>query len=133
MSTPASTITYLQLDASGDPIMNPAASLRDAAAVRQAILTRLLLFQGEWWEDLNEGTPYFQKILGVRATPNNQQIMAQVLAARITGTPYVSAVQNVAVAFDPRTRKFSFSAKVQTTFGLVDVSFEPGALAGSSG
>jgi hypothetical protein len=127
------TITYLQLDADGDPILNPAASLTDKDAVRQAILTRLLLFQGEWWEDLNEGTPWFQTILGTRVTPNNQQVMTQALAARITGTPYVTAIQNLDVAFDPVARKFSFSATVQTAFGTVSIIFEPGALAGSQG
>jgi hypothetical protein len=127
------TITYLQLDADYDPILDPAASLQDAAAVRQAIQTRILLFLGEWWEDLNEGTPMFQKILGTRVTPNNQQIMAQSLATRITGAPYVSAVQNVNVSFNPKTRGFSFSATAQTAFGVVTILFSPGALAGSQG
>lgn len=128
-----SSITYLQLDASYDPIFNPAASLQDLEAVEQAIKTRILLFEGEWWENLNEGTPMFQEIIGARATPNGQQIMAAALAARIAGTPYVVAVQNVTVNFNPTSRRFSFSATAETSFGTATVQFEPGALAGTEG
>jgi hypothetical protein len=125
------TITYLKLDADGDPIMNPAAAYTDKDAVKQAILTRLLLFMGEWWEDLNEGTPWFQIVLGTPATPNNQQVWAQALAARITGAPYVTAIQNLTFSFT--NRAFKLNASVQTQFGTVDISFSPGALAGSQG
>ena len=33
-------------------------------AVAQAIKTKLLLFYGEWWENLGEGIPMFQSVLG---------------------------------------------------------------------
>jgi hypothetical protein len=128
-----SSITYLQLDASYDPIFLTSASLQDLQAVEQAIKTRILLFEGEWWEDLNLGTPMFQEILGASATPNGQQIMSAALAARIAGTPYVAATQNVSAVFNPTTRKFSFSATAQTSFGQASVQFEPGALAGTEG
>lgn len=128
-----SSITYLQLDAQYDPIFLPQASLSDLEAVTQAIKTRLLLFEGEWWEDLGDGTPMFQEIVGQRATPNGQQIMSQALAARISGTPYVVAVQNVSVNFNPTTRQFSFVATVQTAFGTVTIPYSPGALAGTQG
>lgn len=126
-------ITYLRLDSSYDPIFTTNAELANFQAVEQAIKTRLLLFQGEWWENLNEGTPYFQEIIDYRATPNGQQIMALALAARINGTPYVSAVRNIAYAFDPKKRLLSFSATVQTAFGTVQVSNTPGAAAGVNG
>ena len=128
-----SSITYLQLDAQYDPIFLSQASLSDLEAVTQAIKTRLLLFEGEWWEDLGDGTPMFQEIVGQRATPNGQQIMSQALAARISGTPYVVAVQNVSVNFNPTTRQFSFVATVQTAFGTVTIPYSPGALAGTQG
>jgi hypothetical protein len=128
-----SSITYLQLDEDYDPIFLTQAALTDLQAVQQAIKTRILLLEGEWWEDLNEGTPMFQEILGARATPNGQEIMSQALAARISGTPYVTAVQNVTINFNPTTRAFSFKATVQTAFGVATVSYSPGALAGSQG
>jgi hypothetical protein len=127
------SITYLQLDASYDPIFNPANSLTDIDAVRQAIMTTILLFQGEWWENLNAGTPMFQLILGHRATPNNLQIMEQALSNRIASVPYVSGVLSISVNFDNRTRKFSYQATVSTSFGNITVSSSPGLNAGLGG
>jgi len=124
-----SVITYLQLDADNDPIFDPRAALVDAEAVEQAILTRLLLFQGEWWENLNEGTPYFQQILGKRGSVGGQQIMSLALAQRINGTPYVTAAQNVSAALNPESRQFSFSCTAQTAFGPVSVSNSPASAA----
>jgi hypothetical protein len=128
-----SSITYLQLDASYDPIFDPRAALQDLQAVEQAIKTRVLLFEGEWWEDLNLGTPMFQEIIGARATPNGQQVMSAALAARISGTPFVSTVQNINATFASASRKFSFSATADTSFGAVSVQFAPAAFAGSQG
>jgi hypothetical protein len=117
-----SAISYLRLDEEYDPVFDPGAVLVDAQAVEQAIKTRLMLFQGEWWEDLNEGTPMFQKILGSRASVSGQQIMSQALAARVSGTPYVTAVEDVTIGFNSAVRNFSFQTKAQTAFGLVSVS-----------
>jgi hypothetical protein len=120
-SVPA--ILYLQLDASYDPLFDPATELSDLEAVAQAVQTRLLLFQGEWWENLLEGTPYFQQILGYRRKTGTGQDLATVaLTARIMGTPYVSAVQNVQVQFNPGTRTYGYAATVYTSFGTVQIS-----------
>lgn len=116
-----SSITYLQLDPSDDPIFDPKASLTDLAAVTQAIETRLLLFAGEWWEDLNEGTPMFQSILGASANPKNLQAMNLILSQRIQSTPFVSSVLSASVTFDPVKRAFTFSATAQTAFGPTTV------------
>lgn len=120
-----SAISYLQLDKNFDPIWDPAAALIDLDAVAQAIRTRLLLFEGEWWEDLNEGTPMFQEILGQRATVNGQQIMSQALIARVSGTPYVSGVENASTTFSDKTRQLNFAATAQTSFGKVTVNAVP--------
>jgi hypothetical protein len=122
----AAQIVYLRLDADYDPVFQTGAELSNLDAVAQAIKTRLLLFQGEWWENLNEGTPMFQQIIGQRASKNGQQIMALALANRVAGTPYVSAVEDVAISFDEKTRSFSFRCTAQTSFGTVPVTFSPG-------
>jgi hypothetical protein len=133
MSSAANVISYLKLDDEYDPIFLTSASLTNLAAVEQIIKTTILLFMGEWWEDLNTGTPMFQKIIGQRATPAGLQIMSQALSARISGVPYVSAVQSVEASFNPITRKFNFSATADTSFGVADVSFEVGSVAGLQG
>ena len=124
------TITYLRLDAEYDPVFEPSVALQDLYAVQQAIQTRLLLFQGEWWENLNEGTPMFQEIMGQRVNANSEQIMALALSQRIAGTPYVTGVQNIEIQFDPAARALTYSALAQTSFGPVSVSSSPGASAG---
>lgn len=136
MGTPPNTIfaasasiVYLRLDAENDPIFYPQAELTNLDAVAQAILTRLNLFQGEWWENLNEGTPMFQEIISQRASPGGQQIMALALAQRVQGTPFVSGVTDMVVSFDPVKRKFQFRCTAQTSFGAVPVDFTPGTSA----
>lgn len=128
-----SSITYLRLDADYDPVFDNTATLTDLDAVRQVIQTRLLLFEGEWWENLNDGTPMFQTILGKRATPQGLQIMGMALTARVAGAPYVASVQNISPVFDPVARGFSYNANAITTFGVVPVVFAPGAVAGLEG
>lgn len=125
MSTQPS-ILNLRLDANWDLIFDPDAQLSNLEAVVQAINTRLRLFQSEWWSDLNDGTPFFQEIIGKRATPNALQVMALALSERVSGTPFVQLVENAAVSFNSVTRIFSFSCTAQTAFGTVQVVFSPG-------
>jgi hypothetical protein len=128
-----SQIQYLRLDATNDPILQPQASLTDLYAVAQAIQTRLLLFQGEWWENLSAGTPMFQSILGAPGTPRSQQVMAGLLNLVVQGTPFVSSVQDGTVSYDPANRVFSYSATAFTAFGPVSVSTSLGSAASIGG
>ena len=118
-----STIVYLMLDASYDPLFDITTELSDLAAVAQAIQTRLLLFEGEWWENLAEGTPMFQQILGYRRqTGTGRDLATTALTARIMGTPYVSSVTNLQVQFNPISRAYSYTATVYTSFGSMQIS-----------
>jgi hypothetical protein len=112
----ASTIQYLQLDAQYDPIFDPAASLTDAYAVNQAILTRLNLFLAEWWEDLTLGLPVFQSILGQLGSPQGLAAMQLAVQQNITGTPYVTSA-STAVNFENGRLSLSYTA--ETVFGQV--------------
>jgi hypothetical protein len=112
----ASTIQYLQLDAQYDPIFDPAASLTDAYAVNQAILTRLNLFLAEWWEDLTLGLPVFQSILGQLGSPQGLAAMQLAVQQNITGTPYVTSASTT-VNFENGHLSLSYTA--ETVFGQV--------------
>ncbi len=125
MSTPQ--ITYRQLDANGDVIWGQGRAnfLTDLSAVEQAILTRLKLFQGEWWASLTEGLPLWQSILAQGASLNAQSQMETLISAVILGSPFVVSLSAVTITFDPRTRTFSYSASVDTSLGTLTVTNFP--------
>ena len=122
-----STISYLALDADNDPIFADGTSLTDGAAVNQAVLTRLRLFFGEWWENLTLGLPVFQLMLGQLASQRGLNAMQAAVQQVISGTPYVTSVTSVQVSFN--NGQFGFTAVVQTAFGPVSITNLPGASA----
>jgi hypothetical protein len=104
--------------------------LTDLDAVRQIIQTRLLLFQGEWFLNLADGTPVFQQMLGVAGAGKRSQIISALLQARIRNSPFVTGVLDVQTDYDPNTRAFGFSCTVSTQFGNITVTtVTPGARA----
>lgn len=129
MNTP--TILVRKLDANHDPIYGNGLQdfLADIDAVAQLIDTSLLLLQGEWWEDLSQGFPLFQKILGVYGVGNNPQIAALLVQQTIMGVPYVTGMANIAFNYNSATRSFSYSCTVYTQFGTVQTEFSPGSSA----
>ena len=94
-----------------------------AQAVSQAIQTRLLLLQGEWWESTEEGLPLFQNILGKPGTPENIQAIDLIIRDRIANTPDVIDIKNFQSSYE--NRKYSLRCIVETKYGeaTVEVSF----------
>ena len=84
-------------------------------AVAQAIKTRLLLLKKEWWEDLEDGLPLFQDILGKQGTKDNLYITDTLIKERIIGTPNVLNITDFSSTYE--NRKYSFSCTVNTKFG----------------
>jgi hypothetical protein len=101
--------------------------LTDGAAVAQIIAQRLKMFQGDWWEDLGDGLPMFQQILGGSGTQRDIELVTQLIASRITGTVFVTSINTVTVWF--QSRKLYFSASVETQFGTVQVTNSPASAA----
>ncbi len=124
-----SSVSYLALDSSYDPVFDTGAALTGTEAVAQNILTRLKLFQGEWWEDLNLGLPMFQSILGQLASPKGLLAMQLAVQQVILGTPYVTGITSMDVEFDNDTAQLRIAAAVQTVFGTTTVTNQPGASA----
>lgn len=61
-------------------------------AVAQAIKTKILLFYGEWWENLGLGIPMFQSIIG-QTNRNTVNIAAQsLLRKRILEVKEVTSI-----------------------------------------
>jgi len=117
---PATTFTNRQLGPNNDPIWGQGTAnfLQGTAAVAQAIYQSLLLFQAEWWENVNFGTPMWQQILG-QGTPPAQ--VALLLQNVILSVPYVTGVTNLEYTFE--NRAFALSADVQTAFGVVQITY----------
>lgn len=86
----------------------------DSEAVRQAIQTKLKMFKNEYWEDLNDGLPFFQKMAG--SFDKNAIDMA--VKARILETPYVTDIQTFQSEISVY-RKYTMYATVNTEFGTV--------------
>jgi hypothetical protein len=123
-----STITVRQLSPAGDAVwgQGQANFLPDLQAVAQIILTRLRLFQGEWWAATNDGLPLWQRILGQTASPQNLQQIELIISERIRGTPYVIGLSNVQVSYNKRTRgPYVYAATVNTQFGQITVTNLP--------
>jgi hypothetical protein len=123
MATPA--MNYLALDPSYDPLFDVGTILSGTQAVAQAILTRLKLFQGEWWENLSLGLPMFQTILGQLASARGLQAMQLAVQQVILGTPNVTNITSMDVQFDDNTCRLQITAVVQTAFGEASVSTAP--------
>lgn len=115
---------YRQLDANGDYMFGygKQAYLEGAAAVAQAIKTRLLLLYAEWWEDREDGLPLWERILGTGGSADNLQAVDYIIKDRIQKTNGVLSVSAFSSEFDHEKRKYGFRAAVETLYGSLIVS-----------
>jgi hypothetical protein len=120
----SSAFAYLALGPNNDVIWDIGAQLTGANAVAQAILTRLNLFLGEWWENLNIGLPVFQQMIGQLGSQAGLNAMRLAVQQVVAGTPYVTSAVVTQAGFT--SGKLSFTVSAQTAFGLVTVSNAPG-------
>ena len=115
--TTSLTIKYRRLDSDGDYTFGKGSGdfLTGVHAVAQAIQTKLKLYEGEWWEDTQDGLPMFQKILGQR-TPKSE--VTNIIRKRILELQdYISELKNVSFEYDQTTRAYSFACTVITIYG----------------
>ena len=89
----------------------------DANAVKQAVYTRLKLLYAEWWEDLEDGFPYFQQIAGKPGNTQSLQAVDLVIRERIINTPGVVQIIAYEGAFNHETRQYSVYTKINTEYG----------------
>ena len=90
------------------------------AAVAQAVKTRLELVQGEWFLDINAGTPYNSQILGAGKISSYDQAIREVILNTVGVT---EIVENLYSSFvDPITRAASVQCTINTLYGQASVS-----------
>lgn len=88
--------------------------------IRQLIRSRLLMFQGEYLPDSQEGMPWFQSILIKGYNPN---AVRGAFRDRILGTNGVQSIQSLVLSFNSAQRTLSVSFAVQTNLGLLTDNF----------
>lgn len=89
----------------------------DLEACAQAINTKLKMFQGENWEDLDDGLPFFQQIAGSR----NKTMIDALIRSRILETPGVVSIQTFSSNISS-DRRYTATALVNTQYGTTEVT-----------
>lgn len=114
---------YRRLDSNGDYILGQGNSqfLSGSEAVAQAITTHLKLLLAEWWEDVDNGLPLWQSILGQPGSETNLLSIDNVVKNRILSTRsgnlnLVSSIDDYTRTYDAATRIYSFEAIITTIY-----------------
>jgi hypothetical protein len=86
-------------------------------AVGQAVLTRLRLWQGEWFLDRDAGTPYQTQVLG-KYTGEIRDVMLQ---SRVLDTPGALEILSYSSDLNRDTRGFNVDIVIDTIYGQVPI------------
>jgi hypothetical protein len=115
-----STIRVRRLDNNWDPIWGGGLNdyLTDADAVAQIIKSRMLFFKGEWWEDVSQGLPMWQSILGKMGS--SKTIIDKLIIGNIKQCPYVVGIASF--TSELLDREYVCNAVVNTQFGTIVVT-----------
>ena len=90
-----------------------------AEQVRQQLLIKLKLWQGEWFLDTEFGTPYLQQILGKQLTMSGAIVALRKSILEVQG---VTQITTFDYQFDRATRTIKIQFTVNTPHGLIEVS-----------
>lgn len=112
---------YRALDPNGDYSFGQDDFLSGPKSVGQAIVTSLKLLKGEWWEDVNNGLPLWQSILGQPGSEVNKESVDNIIKDRIqkvnlNGELLVSSIDSYDSTLDTETRQYSFTAEITTIY-----------------
>lgn len=81
--------------------------------VAQVVLSRLEMYTGDWFLDLDDGTPWRTQVLG-KYTGSTRDAAVQ---ARILGTPGVQGITAFSSQVNRDTRQYTVQATVETIYG----------------
>lgn len=107
-----------RLDASHDMTFGQGLAnyARDDEATAQAVKTRLLLLQEEWFLDTSAGVPHLQQIM---VKPANLPLAEAIIKRAILETEGVAELRSFGMQFDRETRRLSIQATVANIYGTV--------------
>ena len=115
---------YRVLDSNGDYCFGKSMQdfLTGTEAVAQAIKTNLKLLQNEWWEDMSNGLPLFQHILGQSGTQDRLNATDLLIKSRILSTTGVAEIQSFQSSYEDRKYTVSSCTVLTNTGQSVTVS-----------
>ena len=88
----------------------------DQEATAQAVETRLLLLEEEWFLDTEAGLPWLQRIM---TKPTDLPFAEAVIKAEILNTEGIASVESFGMTFDRETRVLAISATVRNIYGSI--------------
>ena len=86
--------------------------------VAQSVLTRLQLWQGQWFYDVTEGTPWEFQVLGER-TQNTRDLA---IRARVIDTTGVAGITEYYSIINRQTRSYAVAMTLDTIYGAAVVA-----------
>lgn len=105
---------YREISIENDYVLNTFLQ-NNAECVGQAVLTRLRQFLGEWFLDTNDGTPWYENILG------HSQLYDLEIQDRILGTKGVKSIIYYQSQLTT-TRKLSVQVELETIYGNISIN-----------
>ena len=117
---------YRKLDNNGDYSFGSGFSdfVYDKNAIAQEKKKKILLFYGEWWEQIDDGIPMFQSILGAYDTETVKLASNRLMIDRIRQVDGVTDVSEAKT--NVIGRKLYLSYRVDTIYGQIEGGVEVG-------
>lgn len=104
----------------------------EVEGVAQSVMTRLLLYSGEWFLDLTQGTPWGGFPLNPAVTAQGQILGEHTalsrdvaLQQRVLGTPGVQLINSYQSSVDPNLRSFQATMTITTIYGPFTLTIRP--------
>ena len=89
-------------------------------AVGQAAMTRLLLWIGEWFLNIEEGTPFMQGILG----KHSKEIADTTIQDRVLGTEGLLNIEDYFSEINGENRAMAVNMTINTIYGPTVVQIQ---------
>ena len=112
-------MTVRLLDDNGDIVTSGVQFSSDVNEIAQTVATRLRLYLGENFRNIQDGTPWWESILGKEGTLSSKEA---ILKNRIIRTEGVTRILSFSTDYDNSTRAYSVNAGILTIYGETELT-----------